>query len=366
MEKLYFAASQFYATLVKDIEAAKSSITIETYTLSDDAAGRPVIDALVAAAARGVDVKLLVDSAGSPSSVNQLIDEVIAANGQSRIYHPMPWRWHQWRYASYEKNIIFKLIYLCNVINRRNHRKITYIDQSTLWIGSYNLTQEHLEQAAGGDGWRDTAIRCTNKRAPAIEQAFKDAWQGKLSRSAALYDETIQLNHKRRLRRQKYRQTLQRIHQAQDTLWLTNAYFIPERRLLKALCDAAQRNVDVRILLPEKSDMIFMPWASSHFYHQLLAVGVNIYEYHVGVLHAKTMIIDQWSRIGSSNLNHRSLLHDLEVDIIPASPDVTEELRKQFLRDLEKAQAIDRNNIRQYTLWKRLIGRLTLALRYFV
>src|SRR5690606_9536069 len=125
----------------------------------------------------------------------------------------------------------------------------------------------------------------------------------------------------------------------------TNAYFVPDKKLLNALIYASYRKVDVRILLPETSDIFFIPWASSYFYGQLLKAGVRIFEYQNRMLHAKTIINDDWASIGSSNLNSRSLHHDLELDYSLQLGSSKASLMKDFLNDLKNTEELD---IRQF------------------
>ncbi|GAH09354.1 unnamed protein product, partial [marine sediment metagenome] len=150
-------------------------------------------------------------------------------------------------------------------------------------------------------------------------------------------------------------------------IWITNAYFVPDNVLLKRLRDAANNGIDVRILLPKKSDVMVMPWASSTFYYRLLKSGVKIFEYLPSMLHAKSLIIDNWALIGSSNLNHRSLLHDLEADIMLKSTESIKQLESDFLNDLTQSREVELDSwhiIRP--LRQRLVGRMVLYMKYWI
>jgi cardiolipin synthase len=109
-----------------------------------------------------------------------------------------------------------------------------------------------------------------------------------------------------------------------------------------------------------------MPWASKAFYESLLKSGIRIFEYRPSMLHAKTLILDNWMLIGSSNLNHRSLLHDLEVDVNLRQKESKNNLEKQFLLDLQEANEIVLNNWQKPPLHHRIIGRLVLYLKYLI
>src|SRR3989344_6416821 len=148
------------------------------------------------------------------------------------------------------------------------------------------------------------------------------------------------------------------IEKCQKRIWMTNAYFVPDNFLLKALVDAADTGVDVRIILPKKSDLRFMTWASATFHENLLKAGIRIFEYVPSILHAKTLIIDDWVLVGSSNMNYRSLLHDLEVDINVASLTAKKTLEQQFLTDQQACKEIFLKQWMQRPLRQRIMGRL--------
>src|SRR5690606_27471825 len=120
----------------------------------------------------------------------------------------------------------------------------------------------------------------------------------------------------------------------------------------------AKRGVDVRIILPSISDVFFMPWTSATFYGSLLDHGVKIYEYQPGVLHAKTIIIDDWMTVGSSNMNSRSLRHDLEVDYVLSGADTKAALAQAFLKDLKHSKEISSSVYPHRPLWQRLLAHL--------
>lgn len=131
--------------------------------------------------------------------------------------------------------------------------------------------------------------------------------------------------------------------------------------------DSARSGIDVRILLPRKSDVAMMPWASSTFYYSLLKAGVRIFEYLPSMLHAKSLIIDDWMVIGSSNLNHRSLIHDLEADIHINSKEAKRTLEQQFLEDLKNSREVSLDSwqtLRPRS--QRLMGRLVLYIKYWI
>lgn len=373
MQQIIFSnGDNYFNSLVAEINAAKTSIDLETYIFNPDDLGKKIVDALCRAAKRGVAVKVLVDGAGTPTWSN-FANTLESASAQTRIFHPFPWRLWQWSRSYVRVPFILKAIYLLLKINSRNHRKICIIDKKIAYIGSFNISKVHLSAASGGDNWRDTAVKVAQVDLQELNSAFEAAWQHLpiQERIQNIFrqinpDPIIRLNNSRHRRRLLYKNLLDRLSNCQKKIWMMNAYFIPDNFLLKQLKDAAARGIDVRIVLPQKSDVFFMPWASSAFYRSLLKAGVRIFEYQPSMLHTKILILDDWILVGSSNLNHRSLLHDLEVDINIRVPSAKLEVEQQFVEDLKKTQEIQLTEWYQRPVYQRWLGRLILYVKYWI
>lgn len=370
-EQIFFNGDDYFASLIGDIARAQKSIDIETYIFEMDALGKRIMQSLLVAAQRGIKVRVMVDGAGAPQWGGGLVRSLEKAGGQTRIFHPFPWRLWQWSRSFVRVPLMLKAIYLLLKINSRNHRKVCIIDKKIAYVGSFNVTHNHLAQE--GDGWRDTGIRLEDVNLDDLRKAFNTAWDNLTIQERLrqifrhVYTNPIfRLNYNRHRRRILYKNLLHRFTNCKQRIWITNAYFVPDNFLLKKLHEAAIRGVDVRILLPRKSDVAFMPWASKTFYERLLKSGVRIFEYLPTVLHAKTLILDEWMLIGSSNLNHRSLLHDLEVDINIHSLRSKKSLEQQFLLDLEKSKEITLGLWHKPPFYQRFFGGILLYLKYLI
>ncbi len=373
-ETLFNNGSDYFKQLLNDIEHAQHSIDLETYIFNNDRIGQRVAQALCDAAKRHVRVRVLVDGCGTPRWGVGLGPMIEKAGGESKVFHPFPWQIWNWSRSVVSTPSLLKAIHLFLTANKRNHRKVCIIDQKIAYTGSFNIDKAHLCYSDGGDAWRDTGIRMTHASLLDLQLAFDSAWthQTIKERIRTIFthvktNPTIRLNYNRHRRRILYRNLLRRIDRCHQRIWITNAYFVPDNILLKRLKDAALRGIDVRILLPRKSDHFIMPWASSTFYANLLKSGVRIFEYLPSVLHAKTLMIDDWMLIGSSNLNHRSLLHDLEADIHVVSNTSKKELADQFLNDLNQTAEISLSNWWQRRpAYQRFFGRLFLYVKYWI
>lgn len=373
-EKVFVSGSIHFIELINDINAAKSSIALETYLFHNDHLGIRVAEALAAAAKRGVSVRVMVDGAGSPYWTTNFARMLENAGVKTKVFHPFPWQLWNWSRSVVKLPIILKWLYFILKANFRNHRKVCIIDDKVAYIGSLNISKCHLERNDGGDGWRDTSVRLEHVDLMELSKAFDAAWDHRTIKERlretfyhVRHDPLIRLNYTRHRRRILYKNLLRRISNCKNRIWITNAYFVPDNFLLKRLKEAAKNGVDVRILLPKKSDVLMMPWASSTFYYSLLRSGIRIFEYLPSMLHAKTLILDDWVLVGSSNLNHRSLLHDLEADITLNNEANKQRLNAGFLEDLTYSREISLDSWHiQRPLRQRLLGRIVLYIKYWI
>jgi cardiolipin synthase len=372
-EKIFFNFNQYYQDFLADIAHAQQSINLETYIFKCDKLGEQIITVLISAAQRNVEVRVLVDGAGTPVWSGPLISKLEQAGVKTRIYHPFPWRLWHWSRSFVRVPGLSKLVYFFLNINTRIHRKVCIIDNRVVYIGSANISACHLSKQEGGEGWRDTIVRLSQVDCTDLLNAFNNTWeslplQERIQESLEPVNTNLRfrMNTTRHRRRGLYKDLLHRLSLCKQRVWITNAYFVPDNILLKNLIELASKGIDVRILLPFKSDVLIMPWASYAFYERLLKAGVRIFEYLPSMLHAKTLILDDWFIVGSSNLNHRSLLHDLEVDVCISSQECKQALVQQFLLDLSHSREVQFEYWYKRSFWQRLIGRLVLYIKYWI
>lgn len=372
-EQIFFDGSSYFDALLRDISQAKQSIDLETYIFVADSLGEKIAAALMAAVQRKVEVRLVVDSAGTPDWGGSLSEKLEQAGVKNRVFHPFPWRLYQWSYSKIHLPGLLKAVYLLLKMNSRNHRKTCVIDKNIVYVGSFNISQCHLSKKQHGEGWRDTGVRLSEVDSTVLQQAFMQVWQSlpiperiKTSFRRVRNNPLIRLNNTWHRRRALYKNLLRRIGKCQQRIWITNAYFVPDNFLLRKLKKAAKKGVNVCILLPRESDVLFIPWASTTFYAQLLKAGVRIFEYLPSMLHAKTLILDDWMTVGSSNLNYRSLLHDLEVDINITQNESKKILVEQFQIDIKNAKAISLTDWQRRPLYQRFFGYLLLYIKYWL
>jgi cardiolipin synthase len=318
-EEVFSSGDLFFDEILDAIQNAKRSVEVETFIFANDTLGRRVAQVLKAAAARRVRVRLCVDGVGSWAIERDFWRELMNSGVECKVYHALPWQ-------RGSNGLTFSLAR----INRRNHRKLWIIDHEIAFVGSMNVSENHLESVKGENAWRDVGVKLKGPPVVWLRAAFETVWQSKtrsrhwkrfselasrsgLGRSGR---ELVEFNLSRAARRRKNWTLFRRIENSKNCVWLVNPYFVPCRQLVSSLKSAAIRGVDVRLVIPTQSDVFFMPIIAKSYFGMLLKHGVKIYEFQPSMLHAKIVVIDDWVRIGSSNLNHRSLLHDLEVNVI--------------------------------------------------
>jgi cardiolipin synthase len=363
-ERVFFSATQWFAGLLADVASATQTIYLQTYIFTLDTVGGPLLQSLCAAAERGVKVCLIVDGVGSAGALTVLQKKLAASNAQLHVYNPLPWAWVSSHLERNEK--AFRFFRRLLRVNNRQHSKLCLIDNQQAWIGSFNITDDHIENNGRGMDWKDGGVRVTGARCELLREFFEAVWfddEKKLSPRFLFHPIT---NFSAMLRKRRLRVILQSLYAAKKRIWIVSAYFSPVRRIVGALKKASRRGVDVCIMVPAYSDVAFFPALSSTYYADLLRAGVKIYEYETGILHAKWIIIDSGVMIGSSNMNHRSQLHDIELDVQIFSDEAIKSISDDFTNSVGGARQITLKNINRFYAWLLVVGQIPRLLRYWL
>lgn len=365
-EKLFVRGDEFFVGMLNDIAHAQYSIELESYIFNKDKLGDKVIDALAQAAQRGVQVRVLIDGIGSADDGKAVASALEKQGVSVKIYHPLPWQMDRYRLALKEGSLFGRLWYFIQKINKRNHRKLCIIDNTYVWTGSLNISASHLSVDEGGEGWHDFGVRICGSMVPPVRSTFELLWQKKrLTRRSLSFSQFVS-SVSPRMRRRKNHYLLHKINNASKRIWISSAYFSPSRVILKALSDAAcKRGVEICLIVPSKSDVAFFPILTASYYSDLLKMGVKIFEYTPAFLHAKALIIDELCLMGSSNLNHRSLFHDLELDVILTHPDTVSAMQQQFINDMAESRQITSDHMRA-RVWYMSISWIPRLLRHWL
>lgn len=385
--RFFFEGDDFFNAALAAINNAKEEILLEMYIFDMDQIGEKLLQALTEARNRRVDVHLMVDGVGSLSALDSLFVRTDRGNIDFRVYHPplffsrLIHRKSSLGWGRWVRAFVTRAITILYYINKRNHRKVLLVDGTTALVGSFNITQNHSTQIMGAQAWRDSAVGLTAPRevlAP-LAAAFQRAWirsrdldqprwrfRRRAGRPKTRTLGLFRLNDSLSRRWQLARDLRQRIRRAKKRILITNAYFLPRPSFLRLLRAAARRGVFVGLVLPAKTDVWMVREAGRTMLRKLIKDGVQVLEYQPSILHAKTMVIDDWGMVGSHNLNYRSLIHDLEVDVILQNPEHIETLVSQWDTDAKNSFAVTLRNLDQDSLWRRLVGRLVYLVRYWM
>ncbi len=340
-----------YAAMFKAIQKAKDHINLESYIIEDDETGRKFADLLLQKQAEGVQVNLIYDSVGSmntPTSFFQrLRDGGIQVVEFNPIY-PLKAR-EKWR------------------LTHRDHRKILIVDGKVAIIGGINISKvyssspfKRKQSKKAPIHWRDTDIQIEGPAVVEFQKLYLDTWLKQkgpqLSERNYFPDLKEKGNALVRVVGSTPGQTnripfivyVSAISFAEYSIHMTNSYFVPDNQIVKALTDAAERGVDVKIILPGSTDSQLALYAQRYHYSRLLKSGVKLYEHNTSLLHAKTAVVDKvWSTVGSTNMDFLSLLKNDEVNAVILSKEFAVEMEKMFVRDLADSRQI------QWDEWKK-------------
>ena len=381
VEDVLFDGDAYFESLFSEWSRATRTIDLETYIFDNDQIGNEVIQELRKAAGRGVRVRLLVDGIGSSGWWQTRGVELEKSKIEVRVYHPLLTT-QLWRRLMIDLNFIRperkpKRSLVLRRLNRRNHRKVSIVDGQVGFVGSVNVTNCHLRRFYGAQSWRDTCVRLEGPGTAELQNAFEHAWQRSqqvgaprklkirfsFRRRVIPTSKPVSLNYTRRIRKQSRLRFMQSLERTNERIWVSNAYLAPPSNIIRGFRRAASRGVDVRVLVPVRSDVWFMQFISRAYYRPLLKSGVRIFEYHPRFLHAKSLILDQEAMIGSSNLNRRSFLHDLEVDVRLDNPDSIKKMSDQYLFDLsESTEVFNRGTV----VGSRIGTLLNYLFRYWI
>lgn len=369
-ETVFTSGDLFFTRFKRAIEEAQISIDIETYIFDLDPLGAEILKLLSVAAQRGVKVRLLLDGIGASEWSSKDAEHCAGKGIQVRFFHPLPWQKHHrpfWRRAS-----LRWIIFGFRKLNHRDHRKLYVIDGKLAFIGSMNISARHLLSMSFEKTWRDTSVCVAGPGVEVLAEAFGFAWRSsefyKIRRYrvrqflSRLYPRVLLKDTDFR-RKVYYKSLVERVCGTQERLWITNPYFVPNHELLQCILQAAASGADVRLLFPKHGDFFGVKFAMESFYLPLLQAGARIFEYLPSMLHAKILMVDDWVSVGSSNLDHRSLFQDLEVDIVLSQAKNRISVHEEFLSDLTRSEEVFLSVWEKRPVWKRIFERLFYQFR---
>jgi len=330
-----------FEALIRDIGEAEKYIHIQYYIVRDDDLGRKVISALAESAARGVEVRFIVDGMGSHKTPKRFYKPLTEAGGRVTVFVPP-------RFIR---------------MNYRNHRKIVVIDGMVGYIGGLNIGNEYLGKDRKFGCWRDSHIRIAGDAVKSLELRFMMDWAFCTAREIPFTGDCFpQFDPTRPICSGAHRGVpMQIVSSGPDTRWshihygynkmITEAdksiyiqtpYFVPDDSIFEALRIAALSGVDVRIMIPANPDHFFVYWASLSYLGELLEAGVKCYQYEKGFTHGKVVLIDGCvTAVGTANMDVRSFKLNFEIHAFIYDGAVTAEFTEKFFEYLKDCTEID-------------------------
>lgn len=340
-----------YPRMLEAIRSAQRHVLLETFTFADDATGAEFHRALAERARAGVAVRVMYDGVGSKETPRDFFGELRAAGCRVNEYHPFH------RILASPKRL------------RRNHRKLLVVDGAVAFAGGLNIAREYAHE------WRDTAVEIRGPIVADLAYMFLDIWQKEERKSPRLPTPGVpppegpvhavaissdRWKNRWRLAR-AYRHA---VENARRTVWISNAYFVPSRKFLQALRRAAARGVDVRILIPASNDILPVYYATRALFARLLRWKVRLFEWQGVMMHAKSAVIDgEWSTVGSYNIDHLSLLHNLELSVIIVDREFGAAMERMFEGDLRTCREVDSATWRKRPWHRRVAERFFYLFR---
>ena len=351
-----FNGDNIFPAMLDAIERAQTSISFLTFIYwSGDIAER-FAAALARAARRGVDVRVLLDGFGSMRMPEELAEMMREGGCRVAVFHPIRWR-------------------MMHRANYRTHRKVLVVDSREGFTGGVGIAEEWTGNAEDPSHWRDTHFHLSGSVVGCLHTAFDENWRvatGELvgwqpPRSAIEGDARIvPILGRPGVGLSKMALTVWHYcRRARERLWLQTPYLVPSDALVEALCAAAERGVDVRIMVPgEHQDRWLVALSSRNFYRAFLEAGVTLLEFPPTMLHCKTLVADRDSvLIGSANLDHRSFEINYEMQLAVQAKQLNEVLSRAFLADQERCRRIVLADVERWTWRERLAIGLATTLR---
>lgn len=368
-------AGHYRECLLSILNSARSEILVEYYIFADDEFGAALLQELERRAREGVEVRLLVDGFGSRQWLTKELENLGQLPFPVRVYHPVPWSLPTLRQAMRRwRDFLFCL----GTANRRNHRKVVVVDGRKAILGSHNAWNESLD-------WHEASLLLSGPCVGAVRESFERIWmrssdlegrhdrvgiRHRFSMFASSHDDECKAgildNTTVRRSRVRSRTILRLVAHAERRLWIATPYLLPHRTMLKHIRKLAEDGVDVRLILPRRSDVCLSKWMAQSLYSDLLESGVQIHEFKDSVLHAKVMLVDDVFVLGSSNMNHRSFFQDLEIDYMGSGAEELGEVVQWAEWTLTRCERIDRIvQVRLFRL-KRCLAFLVNPLKGFL
>ncbi len=342
-----------FASILSGIDAAERYVLVQFYIVRDDDIGRQLADCLIARAQAGVAVYFVYDEIGSMGLPQSYLDGMRDAGIDIRPFDTRRGALNRFQ------------------LNFRNHRKIVVVDGCSCWIGGHNVGDEYLGRDPKVGNWRDTHVRIDGPATLAAQLSFVEDWHwasGRLPDSLCWEPieiensdtgvlvapsgpadalETASLLH------------VQIINSARERLWIASPYFVPDEAVIAALHLACLRGVDVRIIIPDKTDNPVVGLATWVYFQQVAPAGARFYRFTDGFLHQKVLLVDdRVAAVGTVNFDNRSFRLNFEITAMAVGKAFLQAMERMFEADFARSQPMPDDAFASKPVWFRFAARL--------
>jgi cardiolipin synthase len=304
-----------FEAIFEGIEKARDYILVQFYTVHDDELGKKLKDRLIAKVKEGIRIYFLYDEVGCRLLSDEYVEE-LSEQGINIVHFKTNRRW----------NTRLQL-------NFRNHRKIVIVDGKEAYVGGLNVSRRYLSMDERFGFWRDTHVKIKGPAVLCVQIPFIADW---------------------------YWFFVHCINSARKFVWISSPYFVPDQQILAALQLAALRGVDVRILIPEKTDNILVNYSAYSFLKDVMQVGIKVYRYQKGFLHQKVILVDDgFAAVGTANLDNRSFRINFEIMMCFTSGEFTNQTHEMLKNDLQDSRLITMEDIEKKPFWFKIAARIS-------
>ena len=341
-----------FTSIFEGIEAAEDYILVQFYIVRDDDLGRELQSRLIEKAKNGVRIYFLYDEIGSLGLPVSFSTGLQDAGVEIRPFHSRKGSGNRFQ------------------LNFRNHRKTVVVDGKVAWIGGHNVGDEYLGNDEKIGRWRDTHVRIEGPAVIAAQLAFVEDWRwstdalpGNLSwtpRQASDGEAAVLIIASGPADEMETASLMytQAINSAIDRIWIASPYFVPDDAIVQALQLAGLRGVDVRILIPEKSDSKLVTLSAYSFFNEISAAGVVFYRYQGGFLHEKVMLIDDnVATVGTANFDNRSFRLNFEITSLVIDSKFASDVKGMFEHDFVESRIMEPDEFDNKSFWFKLAVR---------
>lgn len=338
---LFFNGETKFPEVIKALEKAKNHIHIEYYVYENDTIGKQIGEVLKVKAKEGVKVRFIYDDFGSKSIRKSFVKSLIDSGVEAYPFYKIKW------------------LYFANRINYRNHRKIIVVDGEVGFVGGINVSDRYINPNNFKFYWRDTHLKIEGLAVLNLQRIFIADWNFCAQQNIIVTEELFPVETQKNIEDSDQLvqiiasgpdsdhpdimyAMIQAILLAKKEILITTPYFVPSSSFIDALKIARLTGVTVKLLVPGMSDSKIVNAVSNSYYNDLLEIGVEVYKYQKGFVHAKTIVFDELvATVGTSNLDQRSFDLNFEINAFVYDAELAKELKEAFLNDIKDSKKIE-------------------------